>query len=129
MNIEDAQSVLVKAKQHIEESDAKSLHVDFILSKDSSTKEINITARMSFFDVKDIIKLQKILGVSKIEKRVSYDKSFMSGVTRIEDVGVWIYPKNDVFNGCRLVEKEVIIPATPEHVAKLMVVECGSDKS
>ena len=83
-------------------------------------------------NISSLRKLKKALGVPKIEKHVWSDKSGMSARAELDDVSFVIYPENQAFEGCRIVEEVVEVPDmiipekfVPAHTEVRRKVECG----
>ena len=76
----------------------------------------------------NLVELKKLLGVKKIRKSTYSDKSSMKGKTTLNGVDITIFPKDNVFTGCRIVEKEVTIPrkVVAEHTEIVKEVVCGN---
>lgn len=82
---------------------------------------------LSVFGVKSLREIKKVLGCRKLEKRnMANGGQYASGELGNLDFTVYA---DDFFNGCHIEieEKEVTIPATPEHteIVKTHKVVCG----
>ena len=81
-------------------------------------------------DKDELAGVKEVLGVKSITKSTFNDKSGMYAKAQIKNVEVTIWPRGDVFQGCRIEEEEIEVPEelVPAHKAKVRKVVCSDSK-
>ena len=72
--------------------------------------------------------VKEVLGLKSITKSTFNDRSGMYAKVHIRNVEITIWPRGDVFQGCRIEEEEVDVPEelVPAHKTKVRKVVCGN---
>lgn len=85
-------------------------------------------ASIAVHDIDDLSKFKKLSGIKETIVKENLGNSQYARVTH-RNIKMDIYPKGAVFKGCRLVPREITVPAQPEHTETVYVVECGEEVS
>jgi len=80
------------------------------------------------FDEDDLMKIKKDINANEINKSTYTDKSGMYAKAEVDGQEFVIFPKVLAFPSCRIEERTVTIPASPEHTEVRKFVVCGKDE-
>ena len=81
-----------------------------------------------FVDTDALPKIKALLNLPKINKLTYTDKSAMYAKAEVNKIEMTIWPRGDVFQGCRLEKEEIDVPeeTIPAHKKIVNKVICGN---
>ena len=79
-----------------------------------------------FIEKDELPKVKEVLGLKKIIKNTYNDKSDMYAKALINNIELTLWPRGDVFQGCRIETEEVDVPEelVPAHKKIVKKVVC-----